>query len=215
MKNYQDESREIFSRARRRSPLEVYNSLKNEVTTFADAVTAPYRVQIREALAPVGKYVTDHFLTEKVREAVGRNPVGKYLVKVSTGIMFYTPLLIGTEFLAGMEPDEVFSSRYNSARAHFIVTPVYIKYREFIARLWKSDTESPKWRKRATEFTALGTFQPPIYYFILSYAGAESRERRLAIVFGLAAGILTSELYGKFVDKYQRFWKVRKPVLHK
>ncbi len=140
----------------------------------------------------------------------------KYIVDVSAGWMFYTPLMAGIEkYVAGMESEEVLKSRLFAAGVHAIVMRPLGKIREFVAKnIWKADANSHWLKKAASDTTAVLVTQTPAYLAILAAVGTSPDEMYKALPFGLALGASTGRIFGKVQDKWRRYCGT-KPVFEK
>ncbi len=142
------------------------------------------------------------------------NSLTNYLVDVSAGWTFTTPLYGITEFLSGMENEEILKSRALSLIANAVFMRPYGKFRKSWANHWNTIPESSKKRKFVTETTAFSIIQIPLYSTMLYLAGASFEEWMVALPMGLVMGVATGRPFGIWQDKCRQFWG-KEPVLSK
>lgn len=142
--------------------------------------------------------------------------VKNYLVDTSAGSIYYTALMIPVElgiFLGDME--KLTKSRLYAIGVGVATHWFYRLFRQWWATsVWHAGPESSKWKKRGVEFTARLTFQVPLYIGGLIYADATRKESYIAVPVGLILGIATASYYGKFLERWRKYWGFE-PTLYK
>ncbi len=139
--------------------------------------------------------------------------VHRYLVDTTAGWLFYTPLMVISEYgIAGMSGEEVLQSRLYAAAVHAVIMRPYGKYREWWATTWKADAHSTPLKKAVVDTTASILFQLPLYSGILYASGASWKEIAVALPAGLAIGTISGRPFGYALDKWRKMWGA-KPTL--
>ena len=125
-----------------------------------------------------------------------KNIATDYLVDVSAGWTFFTPIYAAMEhYIAGMDSGEVFDSRSAGLVAHSNVTK-----------------QSPFYKKWAVNACAQTPIQTVMYTGMLAYAGASPQEIAIALPIGLAMAFPLFEPFGRWMDKWRKIWG-KKPAI--
>ena len=141
-----------------------------------------------------------------------RKSVQNYMIDVSAGWVFYTPLMAVEEHFSGMSASEIFSSRAISATQGIFTTKPYTSFREFWAKYWQVDKKSSFLKKFAIDTSATLLFQIPLYSSILFFSGASIEEAEKAMPLGLCIGLGTGRMYGSFLDHWRKRMGGKKPL---
>ena len=143
------------------------------------------------------------------------NRATNYLVDVSAGWTFFTPVCAAIEhFAAGMEPKEILKSRAAGILAHGIAMRPTGMVRNALAKKWNVTKESPLYQKIAVNACALTPIQAVLYTGMLAYAGVPpgSNEYIAAMSTVLPTTLALSEPFGRWMDKWRTMWG-KKPAI--
>lgn len=151
----------------------------------------------------------------RIAETVKKEARG-YISDVFSGTLFYTPIMGANEyFIAGMELDEVLSTRGGMVVTNMFIGRPYGKFRDFWARkVMRADANSSRLKKWATDITAPIMFYAPVYAAMMKMSGASWEETGTALATGMTIVTLSGRPYGWFLDKCRRIMGV-KPALDK
>jgi len=134
-----------------------------------------------------------------------KNITTDFLVDVSAGWTFFTPLYAAMEYyVAGMDAGEVFDSRSAGLVAHAIAMRPIGKLRNILANKWNVTKESPMYKKLAVNVCAGTPIQAVMYTGMLAYAGVSAEEIAVTLPTGLAMAIPLFEPFGRWMDKWRK-----------
>ena len=135
-----------------------------------------------------------------------------YLVDTSASWLYWTPIGVISELVAGLETPEILKSRATSLLINMAVARPFGFFRQYWSNLWDTTVESSLVRKLVVDTTALWCFQIPSYSLQLYLSGASLKEGTAALAIGVASSAILGRPYGFFQDKWRKSWGV-KPVL--
>lgn len=127
------------------------------------------------------------------------------VVHGSANALFYTPIMMMTEYLSKMEPDEMLKSRSIGALIAFSTGYLYSRSRDLWAKTFNADTESSSLKKVFVD-TITGVAAMIPYALVLYAIGTSEEEMRVALPLGFMVGALTGRPYGKFLSYWSRRW---------
>ncbi len=143
-----------------------------------------------------------------------KNTATNYLVDVSAGWTFFTPIYAAMEhYVAGMGAREVFDSRSAGLVAHAIAMRPTGLLRNALAKKWNVTKKSPFYKKWAVNACAQTPMQTVMYTGMLAYAGASPKEIAIALPIGLAMAFPLFEPFGRWMDKWRKIWN-KKPAIN-
>jgi len=122
-----------------------------------------------------------------------------FVVDGISNAAIYAPFMTATEFLSGMEPEEVGKSRGVGAVTAFLFG---FAYNSLIRKRFANT------RSKITVFDIIvniATTAAP-YVPILYYAGASEKEMMMAVLTGSAAGAVVGLIYDPLVNKWRKLW---------
>jgi hypothetical protein len=127
-----------------------------------------------------------------------------FLVDTTARILFYVPIIaLWEKFGAGMENEEVMTSRTSAILINIVAGRVHGKAREFLGYLTKTDENSSELRKTAVDSLTGLVMGTMTYTPILYTSGADMSEASVALPFALTLGAVSGRPYGKFLDWYR------------
>lgn len=132
-----------------------------------------------------------------------------YLVDSIATTLFYTPLMALTEYLSGMDPEEIVQTRSYGVISHLIIGRPYGIFREWWINFWNTTSSSSFQQKLLVETSARLIMQTPVYATLLYASGASLGEIALALPSGLAMAIATGRPFGYFLDKWRRYCGIK------
>ena len=139
--------------------------------------------------------------------------VANYLVDVSAGWTFFTPIYAAMEhYVADMDSEKVFSTRTAGLVAHAIAMRPTGILRNKLAKKWNVTKESSWYKKTAVNVCAGTPIQAVMYTGMLVYSGASMEEVAVALPTGLAMAIPLFEPFGRWMDKWRKMWG-KKPAI--
>ncbi|MEK6934647.1 MAG: L-alanine exporter AlaE [Nanoarchaeota archaeon] len=142
-----------------------------------------------------------------------KNVASDYLVDVSAGWTFFTPIYTAMEhYVAGMDSGEVFDSRSTGLVAHSVAMRPAGLLRNALAKKWNVSKQSPFYKKWAVNACAQTPIQAVMYTGMLAYAGASPQEIAIALPIGLAMAFPLFEPFGRWMDKWRKIWG-KKPAI--
>ena len=149
---------------------------------------------------------------EKIVRTV-KNEAKEYMVDTSASLLYANTIFgAGEYFIAGMEPDKLLKTRIGMSLIGCVIYRPFSKFREYWAKLWKTDAESSKTKKFLTDVSGNITFFAPIYTGIMYLSGASWEEMGAALPAGMLTAIITARPYGWFLDKWRKMFGT-KPTL--
>ncbi|MBW2990926.1 L-alanine exporter AlaE [Candidatus Woesearchaeota archaeon] len=138
-----------------------------------------------------------------------------YIADTSAALVFGNIVYGANEyFIGGLEPNEVLKTRLGMSFMGLFISRPYGKFREFWAKLLKTDAESSKLKKFVTDVTGNVAYYSPVYAGIMTLSGASIEEIAKALPAGIVIGFISGRPMGWFMDKSRKLFKV-KPVLDK
>lgn len=148
----------------------------------------------------------------KFRKDIGKQ-IKEYLVDTSGVLLFQNPVFGTNEyFIAGLELDEIISTRIGMSTISLLSSRPYGKFREYWAKICKTSPGDSNLRKYLTDVSANIVFYVPIYGGILYTSDVSSDEVGIALSTATALAVVIGRPYGWFLDKWRKIFKV-KPVL--
>ncbi len=130
-----------------------------------------------------------------------------YLVDVSSGWIFFTPLYAAMEYFAfDGDFEKIKRSRGAALVAHAIAMRPTGKLRNYFAKKWNVNKKSPFKKRLAVNVTAGTPIQALLYTGALLYSGASINEFLVALPTGLAIGAPLFEPFGLWMDKWRKIW---------
>ncbi len=139
----------------------------------------------------------------------------KYFVVdgTSNAAIYVLPMTL-TEFMSGMEPEEVGKSRGMGAVTTFFLGYAYnsLVRKRFANTL--GDIRGPRSKIKVFDVIAGMVTTAAPYIPMLYYAGADAKEMMIAVLTGSVAGVAVGWKYDSLVNKWRKYWGLQ-PVLNK
>jgi len=123
---------------------------------------------------------------------------------------FYTPVMTATEYLSGMEWNEIETTRSIGAATSLLSGYGISLLRQYGGKLLSATRNNtgkfsgPK-KKIIDIVVGMATTMPP-YAPVLYVAGASAKEMMIALVVGSAAAAVAGLTYGHFSDWWRKSW---------
>ncbi len=155
-------------------------------------------------------------LEERLSEPSKKTPLSlvdhlKYFVVDGTSnAAIYVLPMTATEFLSGMEPEEVGKSRGMGAMTAFLFGYAY----NSLVRKRFANTLGDRSKIKVFDIIAGMVTTAAPYVPVLYYAGTSAKEMMMAVITGSVAGVAVGWKYDSLVNKWRRYWGLE-PVLNK
>lgn len=137
-----------------------------------------------------------------------------FVVDGSASVLFYTPFMTATEYISGMESDEILTSRTIGGATAFMTGYAYSIFRQWWAKTFKTDAQSTELKKLVIDTTVAMASMIPFYAPMLYVAGASPKEMMYALLTGSAVGAASGRAYGYVLDRWRQFWGLE-PALNR
>lgn len=155
-------------------------------------------------------------LEERLSEPSKKTPLSlvdhlKYFVVDGTSnAAIYAPVMTVTEFLSGMEPEEVGKARGVGAATAFLFGYLY----NSLVRKRFANTLGDRSKIKVFDIIAGMVTTAAPYVPVLYYAGADTKEMMIAMLTGSAAAVAVGLKYDSLVNKWRMYWGLQ-PVVNK
>jgi len=142
-----------------------------------------------------------------------KTQVKEYAVDTSVSLIYANLVFGAGEYLiVGMDSEEVIKTRIGMSIIGLGVYRPFGKFREYWAKLLKSDENSSFIKKTMTEISAGAVFFTPIYAGVTFLSGVSFEEIALSATIGAVLTGVTARPYGWCLDKSRKLFGI-KPVL--
>ncbi|GEM_PF-6579143 len=132
----------------------------------------------------------------------------KMVVHGSANALFYTPIMMGTEYLS-LEQTNKFERMLESRSIGVLVALstgyLYSLSQKEWAKRFGADTKSSGLKKGLVD-TITGVAAMIPYALLLNVVGTSTEEKYKALALGFAVGALTGGVYGRFLSYWTKRW---------
>ncbi len=138
-----------------------------------------------------------------------------FVVDGSGYALYYAPFMAAAEYLCGVKPEEMCTTRAIGAVTSFLTGYAYNLLRQRSAKKIGADIqEGPSLKKKAVDASLGAITMMPTYAPILYLAGASSKVMVITLLIGSAVGGIVGLGYGYVSDKWRTYCGL-KPILNK
>lgn len=128
--------------------------------------------------------------------------------------MFYTPIMAATEYLSGLEWNEIETTRSIGAATSFLSGYGISLLRQWWGKIIGATRKNSGPKKTAVDIAVGVVTTMPSYAPVLYVAGASAKEMMIALTIGSTAAAVAGLTYGHFSDRWRKYWGLE-PVLYK
>ncbi|GEM_PF-811369 len=146
-----------------------------------------------------------------------KDAVTNYLVDVSAGLIFYSPIMATGEYLiAGMDGEKVLQTRLGASLAQAICMRPSGMLRNWSAEKFGLTKETPWYKKGLSDTLSILSLQIPAYSIALYNAGASIEQWGKAIGVATLVTAITNNGtklgFGKWMDFWRGIWGKKKAI---
>jgi len=124
-------------------------------------------------------------------------------------LVFSTLAALFTEIvIAGLSLNQSAHARVVAVPVIIVTARPYGVYRDWVLRLFGADGAGERLRRVIADTAAFLSFQLPIYWMILAFAGASPRQIAVSSAGAIAAICISGRPYGVLLDLFRRLFGV-------